>query len=154
MTMADKIVVMHDGVVEQIGAPLDLYDNPANLFVAGFIGSPAMNLIKGRVADGGPSFETAAGDRLPLQRSAGAGQPAIYGVRPEHLHLDDNGFPATIVVVEPMGSETQVIARLPGGDEVIGAFRERRNFKPGETIRLLPDPALIHLFDAETERRL
>ena len=91
MTMADKIVVMHDGIVEQIGAPLDLYDRPDNLFVAGFIGSPAMNFIRGRIeADG---FVADGGLRLPLRAAlaAAAGRPAIYGIRPEHFRLDAGG---------------------------------------------------------------
>src|SRR3546814_11876382 len=86
MAMADKIVVMHDGNVEQIGAPLDLYDHPANLFVAGFIGSPAMNFIEGRVSlNGTARFISEAGVELPLNGSPGArdGPSAIYGVRPE-----------------------------------------------------------------------
>src|SRR5579872_5338841 len=90
MTMADKIVVMHDGIVEQIGAPLDLYDRPANQFVAGFIGSPAMNMIKGRIRNNGSaSFEGPAGVKfsLPGSGTASDGQPAVYGVRPEHFSL-------------------------------------------------------------------
>src|SRR5262250_2222751 len=90
MTMADKIVVMHDGIVEQIGAPLELYDRPSNLFVAGFIGSPAMNLFKGRIgANGRAAFETDDGVSLPItSRPAGAdGRSAVYGIRPEHFAL-------------------------------------------------------------------
>ncbi|MBN8919380.1 MAG: sn-glycerol-3-phosphate ABC transporter ATP-binding protein UgpC, partial [Rhizobiales bacterium] len=134
MTMADKIVVMHDGVVEQIGAPLDLYDRPDNMFVAGFIGSPAMNFLKGSVrANGSISFEGPNGVRLPL---AGApaqsdGRPAIYGIRPEHFTIADDGADAEIVVVEPTGSETQVFATL-GGEEIVAVFRERHQFKPGD----------------------
>ncbi|MGN6549843.1 MAG: ABC transporter ATP-binding protein [Pararhizobium sp.] len=157
MTMADKIVVMHDGKVEQIGAPLDLYDNPANLFVASFIGSPAMNLIEGRLnANGSLAFETRGGEKLPLADAPAAsdGRPVVYGIRPEHLHLDDAGFPAEVVVVEPMGSETHVIARLKGGGEVVAALRDRRAFKAGETLRLAPVPDLVHLFDRESEQRI
>src|SRR5579872_1026723 len=90
MTMADKIVVMHDGLVEQIGAPLELYDRPNNMFVAGFIGSPAMNMIKGRIRNNGSaSFEGPAGVKfsLPGSGTASDGQPAVYGVRPEHFSL-------------------------------------------------------------------
>ncbi len=99
--MADKIVVMHDGVVEQVGAPLDLYDRPDNLFVAGFIGSPAMNFLKGKVA--GESFRTDGGLTLPLP-SRGArpadGMPAVYGLRPEHVQLSATGVPVEVAVVE------------------------------------------------------
>jgi multiple sugar transport system ATP-binding protein len=153
MTMADKIVVMHDGIVEQIGEPLELYDRPANLFVAGFIGSPAMNFFKGRVADG--RFMGEGGLALPLANGARAapGAAATYGIRPEHLHLAEDGVPAEIVVVEPTGSETQVVANC-GGQEVVCVFRERIAAAPGETIRIKPDPAHAHLFDATSGRRL
>jgi multiple sugar transport system ATP-binding protein len=153
MTMADKIVVMHDGIVEQIGAPLDLYDRPDNLFVAGFIGSPAMNLINGRIEGGG--FVAQGGLSLPLRSApaASSGKPAIYGIRPEHFHLAPDGIPMEVVVVEPTGSETQVIVRSDG-QEMIAIFRERVLARPGETIRVAPDPALVHLFDQETGRRL
>src|SRR5215217_5537212 len=153
MTMADKIVVMHDGIVEQIGAPLDLYDRPDNLFVAGFIGSPAMNFVKGRLEGGG--FVAPGGLRLPLRSAPAAsdGKPAIYGIRPEHFRLTPDGIPVEVVVVEPTGSETQVVARSDG-QEMIAIFRERVMAKPGETIRVAPDPALVHLFDEASGRRL
>jgi multiple sugar transport system ATP-binding protein len=156
MTMADKIVVMHDGIVEQIGSPLELYDRPANLFVAGFIGSPAMNFFNGKIAvNGKAAFETTGGVELPLtRRPANAnGQPAIYGVRPEHFTLSDDGAPGEVVVVEPTGSEIQVFAKI-GGQEVTAVFRERHSFKPGDKIRLKPDPGLVHLFDAPSGKRL
>jgi multiple sugar transport system ATP-binding protein len=156
MTMADKIVVMHEGKVEQIGAPLELYDLPDNLFVAGFIGSPAMNMIKGRVhINGGARFEGSAGVKLPLDAGAAGndGRPAVYGVRPEHFILADDGAEAEVQVVEPTGSELQVVARL-GDDEIIAVFRERHQFKPGDKIRLKPNPRLVHLFDEATGKRL
>ena len=156
MTMADKIVVMHDGLVEQIGAPLDLYDRPNNMFVAGFIGSPAMNLIKGRIRNNGSaSFEGPAGVKFSLPASGGAsdGQPAVYGVRPEHFALADDGAEAEVQVIEPTGSELQVVAKL-GGEEIIAVFRERHQFKPGDKIRLKPDPRLVHLFDEASGQRL
>ncbi len=156
MTMADKIVVMHDGLVEQIGAPLDLYDRPDNLFVAGFIGSPAMNMIKGHIrANGSTAFEVSSGSKLPLVAApAGSdGRAAIYGVRPEHFVLADDGAEAVIQVVEPTGSEIQVVAKLDGQD-IIAVFRERHQFKPGDKIRLKADPRLVHLFDETTGKRL
>jgi multiple sugar transport system ATP-binding protein len=156
MTMADKIVVMHDGRVEQIGSPLELYDKPANQFVAGFIGSPSMNFIKGKVAiNGSASFEGPNGVKLPLASAPANsdGRPAIYGVRPEHFTIADDGAEAEIVVVEPTGSETQVFAKL-GGDEVVAVFRERHKFNPGDKIRLKPDQSVVHLFDEATGKRL
>src|ERR1039458_8076895 len=127
MTMADKIVVMHDGVVEQMGSPLELYDKPDNQFVASFIGSPAMNFLKGRVkANGSASFEGPNGLKLPLASAPANsdGRPVVYGVRPEHFTIADDGAEAEIVVVEPTGSETQVFAKL-GGEQVVAVFRER-----------------------------
>src|SRR5574338_405035 len=156
MTMADKIVVMHDGLVEQIGTPLELYDKPANQFVAGFIGSPAMNFLKGKVTvNGSASFEGPNGVKLPLKTAPAAsdGKPAVYGIRPEHFTIADDGAEAEIIVVEPTGSETQVFAKL-GGEEVVAVFRERHQFNPGDKIRLKPDPSLVHLFDEVTGKRL
>ena len=156
MTMADKIVVMHDGIVEQIGTPLDLYDHPANQFVAGFIGSPAMNFLKGTVrVNGSAVFEGPNGVKLPIASAPASanGAAAVYGIRPEHFTLADDGAEAEIVVIEPTGSETQVFAKL-GGEEVVAVFRERHQFKPGEKIKLKPDPKLVHLFDAATGKRL
>ncbi|MER8573417.1 sn-glycerol-3-phosphate ABC transporter ATP-binding protein UgpC [Mesorhizobium sp. M1338] len=157
MTMADKIVVMHDGVVEQIGPPLELYDRPNNLFVASFIGSPAMNLLKGEIAtDGPPSFRGAGGISVPLAAPLpiGSSGPVVLGIRPEHLRLSDQGIPVTVVVVEPTGSEVQLIGRTSGGDEIVANFRERHSFTPGETIQLAAEPGLIHLFSGETGQRL
>jgi multiple sugar transport system ATP-binding protein len=152
MTMADKIVVMHDGIVEQIGSPLDLYDRPANTFVAAFIGSPSMNLIPGAIR--GAAFVTDGGATLPLAAApAGSeGRRAIYGIRPEHFRLGGE-VRGEIAVVEPTGSETQVFARL-GTDKVVAAFRERVSAKPGEAFALTPDPALVHLFDEATGKRI
>ena len=150
MTMADKIVVMNAGRVEQIGAPLDLYDRPANLFVAGFIGSPAMNFITGQItADG----FAAAALTLPLPAGNLPASNAVYGVRPEHLSLTSTGLPATVMLVEPMGSETQVTLQL-GEHQIIGIFRERVRAQPGEIIHIQPDLSLVHLFDADTGQRL
>jgi multiple sugar transport system ATP-binding protein len=147
---------MHDGRVEQIGAPLDLYDRPDNVFVAGFIGSPAMNFLRGSLRlNGAAEFLGPNGARLPLAAApAGSdGRPVIYGVRPEHFALADDGAEAEVHVVEPTGSELQVVAKL-GGEEIIAVFRERHQFKPGQMIRLKPDARLVHLFDETTGERL
>jgi multiple sugar transport system ATP-binding protein len=153
MTMADKIVVLHDGRVEQIGAPLDLYDRPRNLFVAGFIGSPSMNFMAGKIEGG--MFRADDGFSLPLPVGAVAseGQKVTYGLRPEHIRLDASGVEARVNVVEPMGSETQVVANL-GGHSLTCLFRERISARPGETIRISPDTEYTHLFDAQSGLRL
>ena len=156
MTLADRIVVMHDGLVEQIGAPLELYDRPRNLFVAGFIGSPAMNFLKGTIrSNGALQFEAASGVRLPLVAAptGSDGRPVIYGIRPEHFVIAEDGGEAEVLVVEPTGSELQVVAKI-GNEDIIAVFRERHDFKPGDKIRLKPDPRLTHLFDAPTGQRL
>jgi multiple sugar transport system ATP-binding protein len=147
---------MNDGRVEQIGAPLELYDRPANLFVAGFIGSPAMNFLTGTAStEGGIGFRTSGGLTMPISGAVRAqhGQPVIYGVRPEHFLLTDEGVPAEVVVLEPTGSETQAQLRVDGQD-VTGVFRERLTARPGETIRILPQAELVHLFDPQTRQRL
>ena len=155
MTMADKIVVMHDGIVEQIGAPLELYDRPANLFVAGFIGSPAMNFVTRQGPRQHAAFVVTERCALPARRRARGLRRPPGRVRPapRKLHLDPNGLAAEVVVVEPTGSETQVVARV-GGQDLVCVFRERITAGPGETIMISPDPKLIHVFDAETGKRL
>jgi multiple sugar transport system ATP-binding protein len=156
MTMADKIVVMHDGLVEQMGTPLALYDRPDNMFVAGFIGSPAMNFLEGRIkADGTIGVETAHGHLLPLVGAPAAsdGRAVVYGIRPEHIELSDRGVEAEVAVIEPTGSETQLVARV-GDQEIIALFRERHALVPGQKIRLQPRAELAHLFDKETGLRL
>jgi multiple sugar transport system ATP-binding protein len=155
MTMADRIVVLHDGIVEQMGTPLELYDKPANLFVAGFIGSPSMNMFKGTIRGGAePRFETKSGVRLPLATvpEGADGLEAVYGIRPEHLTL---GGPivSQVTVIEPTGAETQVLAKL-GGEKITGVFRERVSAKPGESVAMSPDVSLVHLFDAKTGKRI
>jgi multiple sugar transport system ATP-binding protein len=150
MTMADKIVVMNAGKVEQIGSPLELYDNPANLFVAGFIGSPAMNFVAGKVNGGGISV--GAGIELPNPtRNLDAGRPVLVGVRPEHLAVDPAGVPVEVVVVEPTGADTQIFCKLAGTD-VTAVVRERHTFRPGEAVRLKPQ--LTYLFDPSSGARL
>jgi multiple sugar transport system ATP-binding protein len=160
MTMADRIVVMRDGRMEQTGSPLEVYDRPANQFVAGFIGSPAMNFLPGvlRRSDGMARVHFGDGLSLPAPPAAAAaqdGQPVIYGTRPEHMQLasGDDGVATQVVVVEPTGADTQVFTKV-AGVEVTSVFRDRLDLRPGEVIRLRPDPARAHLFDASTGVRL
>ena len=164
--MADKIVVMKDGLVEQTGGPLELYDRPANLFVAGFIGSPAMNIIPGTVRMGAaapdgrgaaaPHVVFADGATLPLPTSAHAtdGQAVFYGIRPEHCALTGaGGLPSEVVVVEPTGADTQLYCRF-NGQEVNAMVRDRVDCRPGDRIALTPDLGRAHLFDAASGVRL
>ncbi len=160
LTMADRIVVMQGGHVEQIGAPLDLYDNPANLFVAGFIGSPSMNFIDARIdrQNGAVVAVTGDGSRLPLPGDVAGndGQEIVYGIRPEHLHLvgeSENGAVAEVVVVEPTGAEILVITRFAGG-EAQAVFRERHRLLPGDQIHLAPNLDAVHVFDKASGQRI
>ena len=158
MTMADKIVVMKDGVVEQTGGPLDLYDNPANTFVAGFIGSPAMNLLAGNARRNGSGLEVAFpnGERVQTRNGAALqdGQPVLFGIRPEHWAVAANGgLSVEVVVVEPTGADTQLYCRFME-HEVTATIRDRTNVRPGDRITLAPDPGRAHLFDTVSGKRL
>ncbi len=155
MTMADKIVVMEHGYIRQAGPPLELYDRPANIFVAGFIGSPAMNLLDGRIEHG--AFHTPDGVSWPLPQGGmvqnAPDGPAVYGIRPEHFRLAGDGMQARVTLVEPMGSETQVMMRI-GETAVNGVFRERITARPGDTLPVAPAAAMAHLFSKQTGERL
>jgi multiple sugar transport system ATP-binding protein len=153
MTMADKIVVMHDGLVEQVGAPLNLYDRPANRFVAGFMGSPAMNFLSARVNAAGVSIASVAGFSLPVKTNLKVNREVVLGIRPEHLEIADDGFEAEVIVIEPTGSETQLFARV-GGQEIAAVFRERHEFAPGQRVRLRPKAECVHLFDPSSGQRI
>ena len=162
MTMGDKIVVMRDGRIEQTGSPLDLYDHPANQFVAGFIGSPSMNFLPGTLRRSGDALRIELSDGTQLdapQQVAGVdGQPIIFGTRPEHLTLvassaAHGAIPSRVVVMEPSGMDTFVACRHEGVD-LAAIFRERHDFEPGSTIHLQPDMNCAHLFNADTGQRL
>jgi multiple sugar transport system ATP-binding protein len=157
MTMADRIVVMQGGIVEQAGTPMEVYNAPANLFVASFIGSPTINLLPGKVevdGAGGYRFRSDRGWAIALpDAQALLGRRVVLGLRPEHFVLQPGGTKAQVVLVEPTGSETQLHLRI-GEDEVTAAFRDRILPAPGDTLELAWDPRDIHLFDEETGRRL
>jgi multiple sugar transport system ATP-binding protein len=151
MTMADRIAVMNDGRIEQLGEPLELYDRPANLFVAQFIGSPAMNMVEGIYKN--DSVE-ALGVRWPVARSgATEGQRVTYGIRPEHIDFGNSHIPAEVVVVEPMGAETELLVKVQDHSFTV-TTHGRSSAGPGERVFLAPQAAHAHLFDAATGRRL
>jgi multiple sugar transport system ATP-binding protein len=167
MTMADRIVVMRGGEVMQIGRPLELYDLPANLFIAQFIGSPAMNLYDGRIEAG--MFRWGEGTALALPPGAAQheGRAVKLGVRPEHFQLvsgDVPGLPGTVRVVEPTGTDIMLTVDTPAGEAMIlyrealpgqvgeGVRRETRPYAPGEQVVL--SPRHVHLFDAASGARL
>ncbi|MBX3645946.1 MAG: sn-glycerol-3-phosphate ABC transporter ATP-binding protein UgpC [Rubrivivax sp.] len=159
MTMADRIVVMHDGIVEQIGTPLELFDRPGNLFVAQFIGSPAMNVFKGtlrRQQDGRHVVE-AQGGAWPLGTLAQGrdGQAVHYGIRPGDIELStpDHGIPARVVVVEPTGAETELVLQV-GSEQLIVVLHGRTTAQPDDQVGLLIDGSKAHVFDDGSGQRL
>ena len=156
MTMANKIVVMRDGRVEQIGKPLELYDRPVNLFVAGFIGSPAMNFLTGKIAsrNGKQVVVTDQGIDLPVQGvKAEAGRAVTYGIRPEHITIGEGGIPVDVSVFEPTGSETLIFGRV-GGVPIDALIRERIEEEPGKTMPFRIDTRRVHIFDQSTGQRI
>jgi multiple sugar transport system ATP-binding protein len=160
MTMADRIVVMHDGRVEQIGTPLDLYDRPGNLFVAQFIGSPAMNVVEGTVrrGNGAMHVEAEGGLRWPLGDAGGVdGQRVAYGIRPEHMTLAGPGtlgaVAGEIIVVEPTGAETELLVQA-GEAQIVLRTHGRPIVNAGDKIGLTIDPAMVHVFDKASGERL
>jgi multiple sugar transport system ATP-binding protein len=160
MTMADRIVVMNAGRIEQIGRPLDLYDRPANLFVASFLGSPSMNFAEGVLVSGanGLALKLTDGTEIPLPNapaSAKTGAKVTLGMRPEHIEtlMTPDRVTMEVEVVEPTGAETHLYGKI-GGNTWCVTTRQRSSIEPGQRVTLrLPD-AHIHLFDTESGRRL
>ena len=156
MTLADRIVVMREGRVEQTGTPSELYDHPANRFVAGFIGSPQMNFLSGEVVDDGKAgraLELASGERLalPANDAASVGAPLTIGVRPEHWRpSDDRGLALRADFIERLGSSVNIHLHQQTADSpaLVWHHVEPARVREGETVRLMPDPAHLHLFDA------
>jgi multiple sugar transport system ATP-binding protein len=157
MTMSDRIVVMRGGNIEQIGTPLELYDRPANTFVASFVGSPAMNFIRGTVQEGGsrPALKFSEDFTVSLQEPEGLrGQrEAILGIRPEHIVIDNGGHPFVVEFVEPTGAEALLIGRV-SGQELNVIVRGRTAIRPGDTVPIRFPTEAIHLFDQTTTLRL
>jgi multiple sugar transport system ATP-binding protein len=155
MTMADHVVVMRDGIIEQQGSPLDLYDRPVSKFVAGFIGSPAMNFVPGTIGADGRSvdLEIAGNVSLPLARTLTAGRKVIVGLRPEHLLVaDDASMHLPVAVVESTGSMTYVTTNTV--PELTVVETRRMNTRAGDTIGVSIAPEHVHLFDPDTQRAI
>jgi len=150
MTMADRIAVMNDGRIEQLGRPLELYDRPANLFVAQFIGSPAMNVFDGVYRNGAVE---ALGARWPCNAKATEGQSVKYGIRPVHFDLGTGGITAEVIVVEPMGAETELVVKV-GDQSLTIVTHGRSSAGPGDKLSLAPNAKHAHLFDAANGARL
>ncbi|MCX2720965.1 ABC transporter ATP-binding protein [Roseibium salinum] len=161
MTLGQKIVVLRDGRVEQIGRPLELYDDPVNTFVASFLGTPSINLIEATVtANGGEAgARLSDGSIMPLGHGhdCSEGQKIFYGIRPEHARLVEGEEPgsirATIHAVENTGSD-MVIVSDADGFRITAAFKEQRKLEPGDRITIVPAPHKIRIFDAVTGKRI
>ncbi len=157
MTLADRIVVLNGGIIEQVGTPVELFDSPGNRFVADFIGSPSMNFIEGVIerGDGGLSLRNADAV-IPLPPGTGMepGRKVLFGIRPEHLSIDPaEGFPCSVSVVESNGNESMVVAAC-GRTTLNIVIHERVAFRPGDAIRLSAKGGRCHFFDIDTGRRI
>lgn len=164
--MGDRVALMKDGILQQVDTPLALYDDPANLFVAGFIGSPAMNLLEGELTDSGAKI----GDQsisLPLtaEDRAGHSGSVTIGIRPEDLHVsdDEQGFPVKVLMTEELGSDAFLYGCADTGDEAAGItvgpdivvrVEARRHFENGAKVHVRANPDDIHVFDTETGERI
>jgi multiple sugar transport system ATP-binding protein len=158
LTMADRIVVLRDGMIEQIGTPLELYDTPENIFVAEFIGSPAMNLLPATLKRSGTRraamIEGGVVIELPEALGGEEGQEVLLGIRPEHLSVGEGGtLSGRVALVEPMGGQVQIVFEV-AGRRILVLLNERILPPLGSEIRLVPRAAAIHAFDAASGRRL
>jgi multiple sugar transport system ATP-binding protein len=158
MTMGDRVAVLKDGLLQQVDTPLNLYDNPKNKFVAGFIGSPAMNLIEAEITETGAKV----GDYvIPLQRSllakAGSDKTLTVGVRPEAFKVSDEGLPVKVAVVEELGADAYLYGTAEHNEEhqqIVARIDARMPVEKGSTIRLAAVPEKLHLFSTSTDERL
>lgn len=147
MTMADRVVVMKDGYIEQQGRPLDLFDYPANVFVAQFIGSPAMNILSGTMTEGG--FRLDSGDVLPADTSKGNAR--YIGIRPEHVMIGSGPTELVTEVIEPTGTETYIAGKIGNRDFAVSTS-ERISAEIGHRLALTLPGDFIHFFDADQMR--
>jgi ABC-type sugar transport system ATPase subunit len=162
MTLADRLIVMNAGVADQIGTPMDVYERPASVFVAGFIGSPAMNFLAGKVVEGSRAIELAGTGavrvvlQIGLATTAAAGTPVAVGIRPEHLHpAADGPLEFEIELAEPLGADTLLHGRFGEASELVTVRQSGHILaRPGEKMRFKADPGHLHLFDSQTGKRI
>jgi len=154
MTLADKIVVLRKGVIEQFGAPMDLYRDPDNKFVAGFIGSPAMNFLSGKVVEGGVEVPGLRGGIAKTMAAAMTGQAVTVGLRPEHLIIDPADNSHKVDMVESLGGVSYAYLLAPSGERIVVEERGEHRSTEGSMVGLVVDPAYVYLFDKTTEKRI
>jgi multiple sugar transport system ATP-binding protein len=167
MTMGDRIVVLKDGIIQQVADPMTLYDSPVNKFVAGFIGSPAMNFIEGKVVSDGAlyldegTFKARVPDQAGVHLKDHVGKEVVFGVRPEAIYEGSAGeapegataLTATVEVVEPMGNET-IVYVTTGKTPIVARLITRKDIKPGSQIELSVDMRRVHVFDPADEKTI
>jgi lactose/L-arabinose transport system ATP-binding protein len=154
MTLADKIVVLRAGVIEQVGAPMDLYRDPDNKFVAGFIGSPAMNFMAGTVGTGEVDVPNLSTVILTAIAPAYKGHAVTVGLRPEHLVIDRTGDTLTVDMVESLGGVSYAYLTGPAGERMVVEERGDERVSEGDKVNVTFDPSRLYLFDAKTEIRI
>jgi multiple sugar transport system ATP-binding protein len=163
MTMGTRIVVMKDGLIQQVASPIELYEKPVNKFVAGFMGSPAMNFLVGDVQSGritSPQFDLKPVGELAQKIAPYSGKKVYVGIRPENLSLpngaapEGNAIKVQVEVVEPLGAETHVLASVGGDQTVVARVDPHTRVRPGDNVELLADLDFLHAFDLETEANI
>jgi multiple sugar transport system ATP-binding protein len=154
MTLATRIVVMRAGRIQQVGAPAEVYERPANLFVAGFLGAPAMNFVPGALDDAGRFSAGALGLDVAAALASRGARPAVLGIRPEHIVIaPDAPFAGSVTLVEPMGNH-QVVWIDAGGQQLSALVHDTRAFAAGQAVRFAVDASRVSLFDPDSEQRL
>jgi sn-glycerol 3-phosphate transport system ATP-binding protein len=155
MTLGDRLLVLHLGVPVQLATPMEVFDRPANTYVAGFIGTPAMNLLDATLTNGGTAARLAGGTLLPFadgRREGEEGRKLMVGIRPEHVRIEPGGLPLVIDLVEPLGSETVLLGRLP--DETLLSVKVHGVWTGGERTEIVIPPVSLHVFDSQSGLRL
>jgi sn-glycerol 3-phosphate transport system ATP-binding protein len=155
MTLGDRLVVMHEGHAAQVATPMEIFERPADTYVAGFIGSPAMNFLEGTLTGGGSAVALKAGAVIAFadgRRPGPDGMPLTIGIRPEHLVPDEHGLPVALDLVEPLGSETVLHGRLGDGEAL--AIRLAGRAPSGDRLRVALPAAALHVFAGEAGQRL
>jgi sn-glycerol 3-phosphate transport system ATP-binding protein len=153
MTLGDRLLILHEGAPAQLATPMDVFERPADTYVAGFVGSPTMNFLPGRLVHDGSAVQLEAGPLIPLD-GRHAGDRVTLGIRPEHLTFGGEGLTVTVDLIEPLGSETLVHGRIVGHDDETIVVKIPGAVMPAETITVAVQAHHSHVFDAATGKRI